>query len=1168
MAISIPGLSLSILRQQTSVQTGLPLLISGRFTAFGLGVPAFIRVFLEGPSYNPQVRSFNTFASPFSGDFSTNVIAEKDGRYTVYAQAFPPPILPTGPPFPDAMLLLPPIAESTRPPLVVGYPYDGGVDALMPDGTTQRLDNPPMQPIEFRPVISVGAPGVTISIPGMPGGVTIPTIPFFPPPAPPAPLPTPPVPTPEPGVAPAFATIDDIQFTPTTINPGQDATGIMSWRNTGTASATYDIVLFLLSPLGITLGPLQVELNVTASPNVPMILNVRLNTLGLLPGLYGVLAEIYESATGIRLSTRSFPAKVEIREVGVPEPPVPPEIPAPPLPTREILGTPTVNLPAQITVGQVLSGNVSLPTTAPVPYFLDTRLLLQSPTGQEIPITQLGGIIQPGQPIDLAVNLNTTGFEPGDYGILLRVLDETGMAIMEFPLGLLSMLAGLVPPVPEVPTLPTADMFRTPILNLPMSVEYGEIWQGDITIPTIVPPWLEQLIPGLPTGMPGLPQFPVNIGLQLQSPDGQLFNVGSFSPSFTPGDDINLPLSFDTSQLPGQGVQNIIMNIEDLQGNQLFSNIIGMLDVLPIPELPPVPELPPPPGLPSEFPSIVVNLGPSEVGVGDVLVVPVTYTHIGPPETVTLYAAIGEDRVTIFDEVLHGEKRITVPLDVAPTPRNDTIEIAITSRLAGGIYDVYAKVDGLIPRAITPTLNNIVTMIGPPAPLVPLPSVFTSISVQLTLQRVEWGDVLQVPVSYIHVGAAQNVVLYAAIGEERVTIFDEVLYGQKTVSVPQDASPTPGGDIVEIPITTALSPGVYDVYAKVAGIFPERVSATLHNVIELVGPPELGPSQFPSIAVQISAQDVVVGDVVRVPVRYTHVGREESVRLYAAIGNWGTFGFNEVLNAQKWISVPGDSVSQARDDFIDIPITAALSPGRYDVYAKIGHIGVETISPVVHDVIRLAAPPAPPPAPPPIGRSRFSNVQVVWAGGTFNQGETVSVPVNYTHEGASQRATLYAAIGNWGAFGFNEIVHGEVAISAPDDTQPVTRRGRVSVPLTAAISPGTYDVYAKITGIYPEAISPPVQNIVRVVSVAPPPPAPPPPGEFTLLTKAAPLAGGWVTKEPDKALYSEGEIVRCTAHPAPGRSFNYWTLETGEYMGSQSPISFMVMASHTLTAHF
>ncbi|MBA7646978.1 hypothetical protein ES703_54746 [subsurface metagenome] len=47
-----------------------------------------------------------------------------------------------------------------------------------------------------------------------------------------------------------------------------------------------------------------------------------------------------------------------------------------------------------------------------------------------------------------------------------------------------------------------------------------------------------------------------------------------------------------------------------------------------------------------------------------------------------------------------------------------------------------------------------------------------------------------------------------------------------------------------------------------------------------------------------------------------------------------------------------------------------------------------------------------------------------------------------------------------------------------------------------------------------------------------------------------------------------GEIVVVTANPVPGRSFDHWTLETGEYMGTSNPIRFMVMASHTLTAHF
>jgi hypothetical protein len=161
MAVNIPGLDLSILRGATQGQAGQPILISGRFTAFGLGVPAFIRVFLEGPDYNPETTHFDSMASPFSGDYSVQIVPQKEGSYKVYSQAFPIPFLPTGPISPEPLLLLPPIAESNQPPLVIGTPTTGGVNAKTPTGT-QFLATPPQTPIE----VSVGAPGVSIVMPG------------------------------------------------------------------------------------------------------------------------------------------------------------------------------------------------------------------------------------------------------------------------------------------------------------------------------------------------------------------------------------------------------------------------------------------------------------------------------------------------------------------------------------------------------------------------------------------------------------------------------------------------------------------------------------------------------------------------------------------------------------------------------------------------------------------------------------------------------------------------------------------------------------------------------------------------------------------------------------------------------------------------------------------
>lgn len=162
MAVTIPGLNLSILRGATQGQAGQPILISGRFTAFGIGVPALIRVFLEGPDYNPEQIHFDAASSPFSGDYSLQVVPPKDGTYKVFSQAYPVPLLPTGPAFPEPLLLLPPIAESTQPPLVVGAPAAGGVNAQLPSGS-QFLSTPQLTPIE----ISIGAPGVSVGAPAI-----------------------------------------------------------------------------------------------------------------------------------------------------------------------------------------------------------------------------------------------------------------------------------------------------------------------------------------------------------------------------------------------------------------------------------------------------------------------------------------------------------------------------------------------------------------------------------------------------------------------------------------------------------------------------------------------------------------------------------------------------------------------------------------------------------------------------------------------------------------------------------------------------------------------------------------------------------------------------------------------------------------------------------------
>jgi len=183
--MELPGINISVLRERTTARANEPLTMSGRVTAFGFPLIAAVRVFMEGPEHNPEVITFSTMTSPM-GDYSASVVTAKDGRYQVYAKAFVPLIAPV-PGAPDPVALGPPIAESTRPPLVIGIPLDGDVEFEM-DGQRTRVPMPALTPVE---VAVVFAPTIIVGDRLAPPGVRPPP-PAAPPAAPGAPEVTPP----------------------------------------------------------------------------------------------------------------------------------------------------------------------------------------------------------------------------------------------------------------------------------------------------------------------------------------------------------------------------------------------------------------------------------------------------------------------------------------------------------------------------------------------------------------------------------------------------------------------------------------------------------------------------------------------------------------------------------------------------------------------------------------------------------------------------------------------------------------------------------------------------------------------------------------------------------------------------------------------------------------
>jgi len=115
------------------------------------------------------------------------------------------------------------------------------------------------------------------------------------------------------------------------------------------------------------------------------------------------------------------------------------------------------------------------------------------------------------------------------------------------------------------------------------------------------------------------------------------------------------------------------------------------------------------------------------------------------------------------------------------------------------------------------------------------------------------------------------------------------------------------------------------------------------------------PSQFGGLWIPLQVVQVKSGDKLRVTCQYVHRGQGETRKLYAAIGNSGWAGFDEILHGEKSIVVPQDTNWAYRQDYADISITTAISAGFYDLYAKINGITPAVISPTLHDVVEVTA---------------------------------------------------------------------------------------------------------------------------------------------------------------------------------------------------------------------
>jgi len=526
-------------------------------------------------------------------------------------------------------------------------------------------------------------------------------------------------------------------------------------------------------------------------------------------------------------------------------------------------------------------------------------------------------------------------------------------------------------------------------------------------------------------------------------------NIEAFGPNEDwVGYDVEVTIPITTAISPGVDY-DLYSKLTDIPGADLYDYKEDIIEIVGVEE--------------PQLSNLQIINYDSPVDVGGSCQVQVRFTYQGPAVSKTLRAAIGNYGWAGFDEILYGSKTINIPESQTPMEYENNVSIPITSAIdpAGSPYDLYAKVDGVI----SPVLQSVITVAGPP-----ITPEFRNLRITSYDSPLEIGDKCRVMVEFDYQGPSVSKSLYAAIGNSGWAVFDEILHGSRTISIPETDSWQTYNGYVDISITSAIDPAgsPYDLYAKIDGVTPDIISPVLESVINItVGVPSQDVRNLQIIDYD---RKVDMGDYCAVTVEFEYIGKACSGTLRAALGNVGAFGFDEVKYDQGYVSIP-QSMTWTKYSFnLSIP-TSGMSAGFYDLYAKIGGGAPSLIGPFLYDVVEVVA---------AVPNPEIRNFKISSYDSQVQTGDYCQVKCSFEYQGPANSGTLRAALGNAGAFGFDEIVYDTESIYVPETSSWRTYTATARIYISTAISAGVYDIYAKITGALPDVFTPTKYNVVTV----------------------------------------------------------------------------------------
>lgn len=480
------------------------------------------------------------------------------------------------------------------------------------------------------------------------------------------------------------------------------------------------------------------------------------------------------------------------------------------------------------------------------------------------------------------------------------------------------------------------------------------------------------------------------------------------------------------------------------------------------------------PSLPDpEFANLVVTGATSPVAIGGYCTITCRWQYRGPQITKTIYGAIGNNGIFGFDEVLHNSAVVTIPEAADWTTMQGSIIIPVTSSIdpADSPYDVYVKLTGTGNDPISPAVEDIVYVTGAAAE-----PEFSNLVITGYDAQVEPGGYCTAQVSFQYKGPATTKTLHAAIGNNGIFGFDEILNADKSLSISASTTWKTVTASISIYIGTGASAedSPYDIYAKLSGSGNDIQSAVLEDVITVIGEDPVPDSEFRNLIITGFTSPVAIGETCKVDVTFEYRGPAVTKTLYAAIGNNGIWGFDEILNASKVVNVAQAEEWTLISASVNIGITDVIDPTQspYDLYAKLTGAANDLKTPASENVITIEGGGYPEP--------EFQNLEVKEVTSPVAIGATCWITCKYQYRGPVGVYELYAAIGNNGIFGFGEIIgqSGNIELAGAESWTDI--ESKIAIQITDAIDPADspYDVYFKIKGV----VSPTKEDILVVTS--------------------------------------------------------------------------------------